>query len=150
MLSKMPDGYTIAYAATTNRGRILELVPEGETVAAWTEMITVQVLRNENGLTLSAFRSCMQDFWGNVFPGSSSELVEDRWEDKYRVTIWSSAAPINRRTGKPEMTWFKASVRNRKILIVQKAFKFQPSPDQIAYWIGFLREVRVRDAQAVP
>jgi hypothetical protein len=143
VLSKIPDGYWIAYAATLDTSSILELVPKGETIGEWTEMVTAQVFSNKNELTLLEVRDGMEKMWRDTFPGSSSEFIEQGFEHNHPVMIWSQLAPLNLKTGKPEMTWFKASIRDGKIAIIHKAFKFSPSVEQIAYWLAFLRDVRI-------
>lgn len=48
---------------------------------------------------------------------------------------------------KPEITWFKAVEGNDSFYLVQKAFKFEPSQDQITRWMGYLRKVSVCDSR---
>lgn len=49
MLSKIPEGYKIAFENRSDRGSILEMIPEHETLSRWTEMLTVQIIRNTSG-----------------------------------------------------------------------------------------------------
>jgi hypothetical protein len=145
VLSKMPDGYKVGFEETSDMGSILELVPEGETITQWTEMLTVQILRNENGLTLSEYRESIEKLWASICPGSSSETVEQGFEQLHPTLTWSQICPSNRKTGKPEMTWFKVVIRNGTFVVVQKAYKFKPSVEEIAHWNAFLREVEICD-----
>lgn len=61
MLSMIPPGYKVAYQAKTNVGTILEMIPEGESLEQWTEMLTVQVMRNIKGYTLAGFYAGMRE-----------------------------------------------------------------------------------------
>jgi hypothetical protein len=53
MLSMIPLGYKVAYQTKTNIGTMLEMIPEGESLDQWTEMLMVQVMRNIKGYTRS-------------------------------------------------------------------------------------------------
>ena len=54
---------------------------------------------------------------------------------------------INKATGKPEITWFKAIQGNDSFYVVQVAFKAWPSKEQITQWMGYLKEVTVCDTR---
>ncbi|MGO4175751.1 hypothetical protein [Bosea sp. TAF32] len=143
MLSKIPPGYKIVYESSGNAGSIIELIPEGEALAQWTEMLTVQVLRNDKGWTLSGFHRAMQELWADMCPCGSTTIIERGRERLRPVLIWSHACPLNKGTGKAENAWFKASIRGNYVVVVQKAFKFSPSDEAISFWISFLKEIRV-------
>jgi hypothetical protein len=145
VLSKMPNGYKVGFEEASDMGSILELVPEGETVTQWTEMLTVQILRNKHGLTLSEYRKGVEKLWALICPGSSSETVEQGFEQLHPTLTWSQTCPLNRKTGKPEMTWFKVMIRNGNFVVVQKAYRFKPSIEEIAHWNDFLREIEICD-----
>jgi len=48
---------------------------------------------------------------------------------------------------KPEYTWFKAIQGNDSFYVVQKAFKFNPSEEQITQWTAFFRSIKVCDSR---
>jgi hypothetical protein len=45
------------------------------------------------------------------------------------------------------ITWFKAVQGNDSFYVVQKAFKFEPSKEQITRWMDYLRKVSVCDSR---
>ena len=57
------------------------------------------------------------------------------------------SCPLNKATGKPEITWFKAIQGNDSFYIVQVAFKAWPSKEQITQWMGYLKDVTVCDTR---
>jgi hypothetical protein len=61
MLSKTPQGYKVAYHTKTNIGVMLGMIPEGESLEQWTEMLTVQIMRNLKGYTLAGFYAGMKE-----------------------------------------------------------------------------------------
>jgi hypothetical protein len=143
MLSEIPRGYKIAYQCATDMGSILELIPERETLSEWTEMLTVQIFPNPNGWTLAGFRAHLSELWADMYPGGTSEIIERGNEQLRPTLIWSLTCPLNVYTGKPENAWFKAVTHESNVIVVQKAFKFEPSAEAVAFWISFLRDVRV-------
>jgi hypothetical protein len=120
------------------------MTPEGETLEQWTEMLTVQVMRNINGYTLSSFYAGMKEAWAGMCPCGATEIVERGREQLQPTLYWSHACPLNKNTGEPEYTWFKVLIRGGNVIVVQKAFKFEPSSEIVQFWLTFLWEVRVR------
>lgn len=49
-------------------GTTLEMIPDGESVEQWTEMLTVQVMRRINGYTLAGFYAGMKGGMGGHVP----------------------------------------------------------------------------------
>ena len=120
-----------------------ELIPESESIGAWTDMLTVQVLRNSRGWTLEGFHRGMAEAWADMCPCGSTEIIERGREDPHPTLIWMHACPLNRQTGKPEHVWFKLAIRDGHLMIAQKAFRYQPEPEQVASCISLLRDLRI-------
>ena len=68
-------------------------------------------------------------------------------ENGYPSMVWLQNCPLNKATGKPEITWFKAIQGNDSFYIVQVAFKAWPSKEQITQWMGYLKDVAVCDTR---
>lgn len=73
----------------------------------------------------------------------SVQIIEQGHEGLQPTLIWSQICALNREAGQPENTWFKLSIPNGVLVLVQKAFRFTPTDDDIATWLDFLRDVRV-------
>ena len=73
--------------------------------------------------------------------------MKDGIENDYATLTWSQKCPVNYQTGKPELTWLKAVQGKDSFYLVQKAYKFEPSAEQMAEWGGFLDSVRVCDTR---
>lgn len=71
--------------------------------------------------------------------GDREAWARKRSANPVLVTI----CPLNTETGQPENTWFKLSIGSGILIVVQKAFKFEPSADEIAFWLDYLRELRI-------
>jgi hypothetical protein len=143
MISKIPKGYKVAYQNKSRVGSILEMIPEGESLSQWTEMLTVQVMRNTKGYTLADFYAGMKELWADLCPCGATNIVERGREQLKPTLFWAHTCPLNKNTGQPENTWFKVVIRGGYVVVVQKAFRFEPSAEAVAYWLDFLRELRV-------
>lgn len=143
MLSKTPYGYKVAFRIKNDVDVMIEMLPEEETLDTWTEMLTVQVMRNVNGYTLDSFYAGMKEGWMEMCSRGSVQIIERGHEGLQPTLIWSQICALNRETGQPENTWFKLSIPNGVLVLVQKTFRFTPTDDDIATWLDFLRDVRV-------
>ncbi len=63
-------------------GTTLEMIPDGESVEQWTDMLTVQVMRNNNGYTLAGFYAGMKEAWSDMCPCGTTEIVERGREER--------------------------------------------------------------------
>lgn len=146
LLVAMPPGYKIGYRVERGNMVMSEMVPTGETVENWTEMVTVQVF---HGLKAQPekFRDTLQQRWVAACPGGNGTTVTSANENGYPVLVWRLDCPENPQTGKPEITWFKAIAGKDSFYLVQKAFKFTPSQQQTERWTAYLNSVAVCDAR---
>jgi hypothetical protein len=146
LLVALPPGYKTDFQVQRNNMDMSEMVPTSETVHDWTEMVTVQVF---HGLKAEPekFRQTMQQRWTAACPGASGAEVTSGIENDYPVLIWLLDCPKNPDTGKPEMTWFKAIAGNDSFYLVQKAFKFEPTKEQVDRWMHYLKSVAVCDTR---
>lgn len=143
MLTMIPQGYKVAFHIKNEIGTMLEMIPERESLKLWTEMLTVHVMRNINGYTLDSFYAGMKEAWAAMCPCGSTAIVKRGHEKGLPTLFWSQICPLNTETGQPENTWFKLSIGSGILIVVQKAFKFEPSADEIAFWLDYLRELRI-------
>src|SRR5690348_15133178 len=147
LLVTMPQGYKVGFQQKKANAQITEMVPSGETVEAWTEMVTVQVFNGLKGVTPDQLRDRMVKLWSascaDAIAGPPTRAVENG----YPIAFWMMTCPLNKQSGKPETTWFKAIQGNDSFYVVQKAFKFDPSQDQIVQWTLYLKKVAVCDTR---
>ncbi len=146
LLVQIPPGYAVGYRVERGAMLMNEMVPEGQTVNNWSEMVTVQIF---HGLKSSPekFRDTLQQRWIAACPGGSGADVTNGTENGYPVQVWLLDCPKNPGTGQPEITWFKAIAGNDSFYLVQKAFKFKPSKEQIDRWMAYLKSIAVCDTR---
>jgi hypothetical protein len=144
LLVAMPPGYKIGYRVERGNMVMNEMVPAGQTVDDWSEMVTVQIF---HGLKAppEKFRDALQQRWIAACPGGSGANVLSGSENGYPVLVWLLDCPKNPQSGKPEITWFKAIAGNDSFYLVQKAFKFKPDKQQVDRWMAYLKSIAVCD-----
>jgi hypothetical protein len=146
LLVGVPPGYKIDFNDRKQTMIMTEMVPTAQTVQNWTEMVTVQIFLGLKS-TPAEFRTRMEKLWSGACPAGSGNVVSSASENGYATLLWRQSCPLNKATGKPEMTWFKAIAGNDSFYVVQKAFKFEPSPEQLTQWLGYLSKVSVCDTR---
>ena len=144
LLVSLPDGYKVDFTAKNDKSSISEMVPKAESVRNWTEMVTVQLFF---GLKTSTqqFKARSEALWQQSCEGASAHQIADTNENGFPVLVWMLTCPLNPQSGKPEWTWFKTIAGNDSFYVVQKAFRFEPSKDQVVQWTQYLRKVVVCD-----
>lgn len=147
LLVTMPQGYKVGFQQKNGAKQITEMVPAGETVEGWTEMVTVQVFGGLKGVTPDQFRDRMVQSWSGACANAVAGPPTRAVENGYAIAFWMMSCPLNKQTGKPETTWFKAIQGNDSFYVVQKAFKFDPSQGQIVQWTLYLKKVAVCDTR---
>lgn len=144
LLVMLPPGYKVDYRDKKPNSLMNEMVPVGESVNDWTEMVTVQVFYNLKA-TPEQFETTLASGWIGGCLGATAAPVASGPENGYPAGVWLLNCPKNPATGKPEMTWVKIVQGHDSLYVVQKAFKFAPSKDQITQWMKYLHSVAVCD-----
>ncbi len=147
LLQNVPDGYKIDYQSKEQNVIIMEMVPEQQSVNNWDEMVTTQIMLGLKNVTPETFQASMQKMWSDACQGAQFATMKQGKENGYSFSFWMQGCPNNPETGKPEFTFLKAIQGNDSFYVVQKAFKFNPSKDQIVQWSQYLRSVGVCDSR---
>lgn len=147
LLHGLPTGYKIDFQDRKGNMLMTEMVPQAESVKNWTEMLTSQIFFGLKTATPAAFQARMQQTWAASCKGAEFAPVASGQENGYPFTVWVQGCPLNTATGKPENTWFKAIQGNDSFYVVQRAYKFSPSKEQVTAAMLHLREVKVCDSR---
>ena len=146
LLVKMPEGYKVGWNDRNAQRLMSEMVPAGQTVENWTEMVTVQIFFGLKSPP-KVFRARMGALWAKACPSSTSLPVAEGVERGYATEVWQQTCESNPQTKKPEYTYFKAIQGNDSFYVVQKAFKYEPSYDEITKWTLYLKGISVCDSR---
>jgi hypothetical protein len=143
---QLPAGYKIDFQKRQDKAQISEMVPSGENINNWTEMVTVQIFFGLNA-TPEQFKARMENGWTSACPAGTSQLIAAAPVRGYPSNLWAMSCPRHPGTGKPENTWVKTIKGNDSFYVVQKAFKFVPSKEQEKKWLDYLDGVSVCDTR---
>jgi hypothetical protein len=146
LLVGLPAGFKVAFQDRKPNVQMTEAIPSGETLETWTEMITIQVFSGMKS-TPDQFRSRLEQFWRGACADGRGDEITKGAEKGYPFMIFVLSCPLNPKTGKPEITWFKAVQGNDSFYLVQKAFKSMPSKDQVTQTMQYLGAVTVCDSR---
>jgi hypothetical protein len=147
LLAPIPSGFQIGKQGEQGPMIIAEYVPQGETVSAWTRMITVQVFRNLKRSDPNAFADGIRRSWLAACPGSDVRKIKEGVENGYSFSFWLFACPLNPQTGKPENMFAKFVGGNDALYSIQYAYRVESTKDVIPPAVAYLRDIRVCDTR---
>ncbi len=147
LLVTMPSGFKVGYQDARNGVRIQELIPAGETVQNWSEMVTVQVFQNRTDLDPRKMLERIRQQWLQACRGSAPATVVDGQTNGYTVATMLLRCPMNGETGKPETTSFRAIKGRDSFYMVQRAVRFVPDQSQLERMNSYLATVSVCDTR---
>src|SRR5690348_994763 len=87
LLVKMPDGYKVGWSDRNAQRVMNEMVPAGETVENWTEMVTVQIFFGLKSPP-QMFRARMGALWSKACPDSVTAPIAEGVERGYPTEVW--------------------------------------------------------------
>lgn len=145
LLHKLPPGYEEGFRGKNGNMITIEYVLQGQTVENWSEMVTTQIIPGGHQVPPAEFLQGMKDGWSKSCPGSEVIPIREGQENGHPFAFWYFVCPRNPGTGKPEHTWMKAIQGDESFYVVQKAFKFAPTDEQVVHWTKYLRDVVVQD-----
>ncbi len=147
LLVEVPKGFKIDFETEQDNMVMNEMVPQSESVNDWTTLITVQIFLGLTNTTPEQYQSSLTQSWFNACQGSESYPVADGAENGYNFVLWQMYCPLNPSTQKVEYTYLKAMQGNDSFYLVQVAFRYEPSSDEITQWMNYLRTVQVCDSR---
>ena len=147
MLSTLPQGFVVGHQERSAHANIMELVPAGETVETWTQMITLQTFYGLGGVSPDTFASGLGNRWKEVCTSGEAAKVRDDVERGYPISIWVFTCPTNPRTNKPENMFLKAIQGQDSLYIVQYAFRSELKNEMALPAMTYFRKIMVCDTR---
>ena len=147
LLVALPTGFKVGFQTSKNGMNMQELVPAGETVENWTEMVTVQIFMGRRDLDPVRFLATIQQQWLGACKGSTPARIASVPVNAYVGATMQLSCPLNPESGKPETTMFKAVRGTDSFYSVQRAVRGTPSAEQTARMTQYLDHVSVCDTR---
>ena len=148
LLAPIPKGFVLGDQGQSGPGSdIAEYIPQGETVDAWSRMITVQVFHNLKAFDPDRFAQTIRDRGPASRPGEQGVLVKHGREHGYVYALWLFSCPLNPQTGKPETFYDKLISGADALYSVQYSFRSTLPGEAVPATMAFLDEVGVCDTR---
>ena len=150
-----PKGWTMGYHERKGTIEVTELVPPGQTVGDWQEMLTVQMMDGPakgSGPDLLKERAEMiRQGCDDVGAGPPAVSKENGYETALRAV----ACTRSKQWGKGELTLFKAVLGKERTYIVSRSWRGEPfakdnlpvPADTTKEWLNFMQRVVLCDTR---
>ena len=149
LLFKPPDGYQMGYSDRKNDFYISEWFIDGQTKNEWSEMVTVQVLFDYPTRDVSNFVEKFIEVIVDICENGRGLSITSGEEYGYPFNFFMTICGKNPDTQKVEYTMLKVISGNDALYIIQKAWKFETTNEQIKDWSKFVSEVFLCDSRNV-
>lgn len=134
-------GFVLGHEANDAAMDFAEWVPTGETVQAWTRMVTM-IRLDSLRVTPQQFNQLMTDGLAKSCPGATVSEVSTAEIDGRPAARFRGDCPRNPATGKPEVLFHLAIAGTNDLHIRQVAFRHAPSADEVRWADGILTATR--------
>jgi hypothetical protein len=146
LLVAPPKDFKIGYQSTHDNRTMTEMVPTGESVEDWTQMLTVQVYRHAT-VNSATFLAGVGKRYIDACPGATAKGIYTGTTNSYMVSMLVLKCPKNPATQKPETTAFRVIKGNDALYSVQRAWRSDPSDKEIDEVMHALAKVTVCDTR---
>jgi len=148
LLAPIPQGFQFGDQGQSGPGSdIAEYIPKGETVEAWSRMVTVQVFHNLKAFDPDRFAETIRARGPASCPGEEGVMVKHGREHGYVYSLWLFTCPLNPQTGKPETFYDKLISGADALYSVQFSFRSTLPREAVRSTIAFLDRVSVCDTR---
>lgn len=141
LVAPAPAGYALAHSVQTADGRLQEFIPAGETVAAWSQMMTVRDFPRLAGADPAAFHGNMVRALLDACPTAQYSEVTTTIERGAPVHVLLAGCPASPVTGGEEWFLSKAIGGRAALYNVQGAWRGPATRALVEVWT-----IRLRDA----
>ena len=148
LIAPIAQGFQLGDQGQSGPGsEIAEYIPKGETVDAWSRMVTVQIFHNLKAYDPDRFAEAIRDRGPAGCPGEQGVLVKHGQDHGYIYSIWLFTCPLNPATGKPETFYDKLISGADALYSVQYSFRSTLNRDSIPSTLAYLDRVSVCDTR---
>ncbi|WP_420132341.1 hypothetical protein [Rhodopseudomonas sp.] len=147
MLLKPPKGFKVVAESGTEQTKTTVMVPQGQSVASWTEKLSTQVLLKQADEAPEAFRARSEKAALAECPGATFEKLKGGTENLYPMAAWIETCAKPKDGGGLLQTWTKAVQGRENFYVLQKAQRFVPDAKQLKALTSLFDAARVCDTR---
>ncbi len=140
-----PEGYKIVFTKQKKGLEVSELIPEGDSLSDWQEMLALQVYPF-GGIEMSKYELFYKKQELPSCDETTSTLVRKGQENHYEVAMFKtscSAAPPAER----ETVLTKVILGTDRTFLAAKTWLFEPGEDEMETWTQYLNGVHLCDTR---
>ncbi len=147
VLLPIPPGFKAGWHSVQGQLTATEFVPAGESVEAWSQMVTEKIFHGRSNDPPDGLPTAMSSGWKTVCPGGAAQKLGAEVENGYPAAIWAFICLRNPQTGKPESMWIKVISGSDSLYSVQYAIRSEVTADAARSALAYLRGVTVCDTR---
>ena len=155
LMIKPPAGWKVGFHERRGAVEITEIVPPGQTTAAWQDMLVVELIDGKPAVdkdVQTILRNRVEEVRADcpsVGAGETSLSTDNGYESGMRAI----ACPRSKKWNKGEVSLFKVILGNDRTYVVIRSWRSEPfektkvtlPADKMTEWLGFMAKVVVCD-----
>jgi len=153
-----PQGWVLAFHDRQGNVDLTEMVPQGQTMAEWNEMLMVQMIEGKPNQTPEDVLKNQQTQIKEACEDSGFGPVGPSQENGYDTAIQAMVCSKSKKYEKGEINLFKVIRGHERLYIINRAWRGEPfdkahlpvPPETTKAWLTFMSQTVVcdsRDAQ---
>jgi hypothetical protein len=150
-----PNGWAVGYHDTKGNIDVTEVLPPGQTLKNWTEMLTVQVVGGAPTKSPQDLLKDQLEIVKNACEDIGAGQVSLAVENGYETAMRAVACPKSKQWGDGELSLYKMIGGHDRVYVVWRSWRgpsfdkeHLPVPVEITNeWLAFMRQVLVCDTR---
>ena len=147
-LTPLPEGFKVATNQVKNRVVFQEWIPANETLAAWSEIVTVQIILGRGDIDGGRYLAGIREGWLKACPETKPNAVGGGRSNGYATWTMMLQCPRLAGTGKPETMLFRSFEGRDSFYSIQRAARAMPDAAQLATMTAYVESVTVCDTRS--
>jgi hypothetical protein len=147
LLAPVPQGFVLGHQGEDAAGVIQEYIPGGESVQAWSQMMTVRIFHDMAGASPLAFHNNLVNVVLEACPSATAQEIAGGQEQGTAFHLMLVSCPQSPATGGEEWFMSKAMGGRDALYNVQGAWRGPASEALVTGWAGHMRGVVVCDTR---
>jgi hypothetical protein len=150
-----PKGWAVGYHDSKGNVDVTEVLPPGQTLKDWTEMLTVQMIGGLGAKSAQDVLKAQLEIVKNACEDIGAGQVSLAMENGYETAVRAVACPKSKQWGDGELSLYKVITGRERAYVVWRSWR-GPSFDKThlpvpaettTEWLAFMRQVMVCDTR---
>ncbi|QNK02880.1 hypothetical protein [Dyella telluris] len=147
LIQAVPPHFRIVGRDNTKAAGLVQLVPDDQTGAHWTEMLTTQIFYNPKATSFMAYRGELEREWQGSCDKTGVDYAMDGEQNGYPINVWVQSCRFRSTSSKPNIALIKMITGRDSVYVIQVNFRYVPDQAKVAQWSSYLDKVTVCDSR---